>query len=118
MTGLDSEGLQAADPEVVMVTVPVCAPCLSGAGGECHSPGCAWFICPALDDEQAERLRFHAERTRADRDRAATDRLEYTRALDRIMDGLNTYLPKMPTTARDRLYGPIREAITSLEAAS
>lgn len=42
------------------VTFPICELCLTGKGGECHSPGCAFFICPALDDEQAERVRFYA----------------------------------------------------------
>jgi hypothetical protein len=44
--------------EVVLYEVPltVCWACLSGEEGECHSPGCAFFICPAPTAEQAERL--------------------------------------------------------------
>ena len=26
------------------VEIPICQKCLDGAGGECHTPGCAFFL--------------------------------------------------------------------------
>lgn len=34
-------------PEVRTVMVPVCELCIRGAGGECHTPGCSFFMFPA-----------------------------------------------------------------------
>lgn len=52
---------QGIDPKIHSVTIDVCQLCLDSMGGECHSPGCAFFICPALDWEQAGRLRYALE---------------------------------------------------------
>lgn len=32
---------------VSLVQLPMCGPCLNGAGGECHTPGCAMWMMPA-----------------------------------------------------------------------
>jgi hypothetical protein len=47
-------------PDVGLVTVriDVCTLCLSGAGGECHVPGCMFWMCQAPDREQVVRLRL------------------------------------------------------------
>lgn len=37
----------------------VCEACLDGEPTECHMPGCAFWMCDALDDEQGEALRRH-----------------------------------------------------------
>ena len=47
--------------DLTLVTVLICGLCLGGAEGECHSPGCAFFICPAPTAEQAERLRIYRD---------------------------------------------------------
>lgn len=47
----------AKEPTIVVKTVRICELCLSGKEGECHSPGCAFWMCPAITVEQAERLR-------------------------------------------------------------
>lgn len=51
------------DPALQDVTITICVLCLAGEGGECHSPGCLFWICPALDAEQAERIRSHGRPT-------------------------------------------------------
>lgn len=35
--------------------VAICTPCLDGAGGECHTPGCLFWICAAPDIPIRER---------------------------------------------------------------
>lgn len=37
----------AADADVPLLLVPVCKLCLEGAGGECHAPGCVFWLCDA-----------------------------------------------------------------------
>lgn len=37
------------DPQVQLVTLPICSLCLDGAGGECHVPGCALWMKRAPD---------------------------------------------------------------------
>jgi hypothetical protein len=37
------------EPLVTVVTLPLCELCLSGAGGECHVPGCAMYLNRAPD---------------------------------------------------------------------
>lgn len=49
------------EPEIKSVTIDVCVLCLAGFGGECHSPGCVFFICPAPTFEQAQRLAYAEE---------------------------------------------------------
>lgn len=29
------------------VTLEICEPCIEGSGGECHTPGCAFWMRPA-----------------------------------------------------------------------
>lgn len=48
------------DADLRTITLTVCNLCLAGVGGECHVPGCAFWMCPAPDDEQAEHMRFGA----------------------------------------------------------
>lgn len=45
------------DPALYTFQVTVCRPCLKGDEGECHSPGCTFWVCPAPTAEQADRLR-------------------------------------------------------------
>ena len=54
-----AEAAWARQEEVPLVqcNLIICALCLAGRGGECHTPGCAFWCCPAPTDEQAERLR-------------------------------------------------------------
>ena len=33
-----------AEPEVLEIAIRVCRPCLDGAGGQCHTPGCALWL--------------------------------------------------------------------------
>jgi len=44
-------------PAIVKVTIGICDLCLGGREGECHSPGCVFWMCPAITAEQAEQLR-------------------------------------------------------------
>lgn len=37
----------AADPALRTVRLLVCERCLGGEGGECHEPGCAFWMCDA-----------------------------------------------------------------------
>ena len=37
------------EPVVHRVTLLLCAPCLDGAGGECHTPGCVMWLNRAPD---------------------------------------------------------------------
>jgi hypothetical protein len=37
-------------------TVTICNLCLNGEEGECHTPGCVFWVCPAPNAEQAWRL--------------------------------------------------------------
>lgn len=37
------------DPKLYTVTLTLCELCLDGAGGECHTPGCALWINRAPD---------------------------------------------------------------------
>lgn len=34
----------------MLINVPVCRRCLDGEGGECHMPGCAFWMHPAPPD--------------------------------------------------------------------
>ena len=46
---------------VVEVKVRVCALCLNGAGGECHVPGCAFWMNAAPNADVALLLRQWGE---------------------------------------------------------
>lgn len=46
------------DIQLVAIRVTVCSLCLSGVGGECHTPCCLFWMCPAPDEEQVVRLRL------------------------------------------------------------
>lgn len=35
------------EAEVRTVMIPVCELCITGEGGECHTPGCSFFLFPA-----------------------------------------------------------------------
>ena len=37
------------EPTLTRVAMRLCDPCLSGAGGECHTPGCALWLKRAPD---------------------------------------------------------------------
>jgi hypothetical protein len=45
------------EPTILRVEIAICDLCLSGAGGECHSPGCWFWMCPAITKQQADRIR-------------------------------------------------------------
>jgi hypothetical protein len=49
-----------SEPSIVTLTIPICTLCLGGAGGECHVPGCCFWMCPAITPEQASHLRDRA----------------------------------------------------------
>lgn len=38
-----------SEPTLVRVTLVLCTDCLRGAGGECHTPGCALWMNRAPD---------------------------------------------------------------------
>lgn len=38
--------------------VTICELCLDGKGGECHTPGCVFWCCPAPSPEQSLRLLY------------------------------------------------------------
>jgi hypothetical protein len=72
-------------PELASVVLQVCKPCLNGAEGECHSPGCAFWCCPAPTAEQAERICLAAESV-ALIDEVRVRRLSRTSAEDMTAD--------------------------------
>lgn len=37
------------DLDLECVTLPICTQCIDGAGGECHTPGCALYLNRAPD---------------------------------------------------------------------
>lgn len=39
------------------VVALVCEACLMGEPSECHTPGCVFWMCSAINQEQGERLR-------------------------------------------------------------
>jgi len=45
------------EPHIVTMELRICNLCLDGKEGECHSPGCMFWMCPAITAEQARRLR-------------------------------------------------------------
>jgi hypothetical protein len=50
----------SAEPSLVQIEITICTLCLAGAEGECHVPGCWFWMCPAITAEQAERIRDRA----------------------------------------------------------
>jgi hypothetical protein len=48
------------DTDLALVTgsFTICQACLNGEGGECHSPGCLFFLCRAPDLPIGETLRM------------------------------------------------------------
>lgn len=51
------------DIKVQSVELWICALCLTGAGGECHVPGCAFWCHDAPTGDTLRVLRGAAERT-------------------------------------------------------
>lgn len=49
---------QDADPVIHNITIDLCDICLMGIGGECHSPGCIFWMCAGPTEEAADRFRF------------------------------------------------------------
>ncbi len=49
-----------SEPRIVRVEIAICELCLSGVGGECHSPGCWFWMNDAITKEQADRIRHWA----------------------------------------------------------
>lgn len=39
------------NPDLHLVEIVLCTPCMNGEGGECHSPGCAMWLNRAPDLE-------------------------------------------------------------------
>lgn len=50
--------------DVLEWVLPICRLCLDGRGGECHTPGCTFWVCPAPDEEQAQHIRNHGREAR------------------------------------------------------
>ena len=48
------------EPSLVQVEITICTLCLAGAGGECHVPGCWFWMWDAPTPELAERIRNRA----------------------------------------------------------
>lgn len=48
---------RANDIDLLGCHVAICTPCLDGAGGECHTPGCLFWMCSAPDIP----IRYRAE---------------------------------------------------------
>ena len=44
-----------SEPELRVVVLTLCGPCLDGEGGECHTPGCAMWLNRAPDLSLRER---------------------------------------------------------------
>lgn len=44
-------------PALRRVSVKICEPCLDGQPSECHTPGCVFWMCPSVTEEQAARLK-------------------------------------------------------------
>lgn len=51
------EAATTPDASLLTLQVTVCSLCVGGSGGECHVPGCMFWMCPAPDEEQAARFR-------------------------------------------------------------
>ena len=51
------DAVSEREPTIVTMELRICTLCLDGKEGECHSPGCMFWMCPAISAEQAERLR-------------------------------------------------------------
>ncbi len=50
----------SAEPSLVRVEITICTLCLNGVGGECHVPGCWFWMWEAPSDAVAERIRSWA----------------------------------------------------------
>lgn len=48
------------EPSLVTLTVAICNLCLRGDEGECHVPGCVFWMCAAPTAQQASRLIDHS----------------------------------------------------------
>lgn len=51
--------LLPSEPVLHHVEVSVCQMCLDGVGGECHTPGCVFWMNDAPNESQATALRPH-----------------------------------------------------------
>lgn len=49
------------EPQIKTVTIDVCTFCLQGWGAECHTPGCAFWMCEVPPFEIAQRLAYAEE---------------------------------------------------------
>lgn len=45
-----------AEPLNLVSGIRLCSPCIDGAGGECHTPGCLLWICRAPDLPLREKI--------------------------------------------------------------
>ena len=62
------------DPKLHRVSLYVCALCLDGEGGECHVPGCAFWMHAAPIGDPLDVLREYAIKpTESDRIRATAE---------------------------------------------
>jgi hypothetical protein len=50
-----------SEPGLNEVTLTICDLCLDGAGGECHTPGCALWLNRAPDLSLRQRVAMEAE---------------------------------------------------------
>ncbi len=64
-----------SEPQVLTaLPVDVCTACIGGAGGECHTPGCMFWTCPAPTPEQAQRFQQQAITGRIGNSRTMAER--------------------------------------------
>lgn len=57
------DDLEDALADLTRIELQVCSQCLAGAGGECHSPGCSFWIWPGPTGEWLEWLQSRARWT-------------------------------------------------------
>lgn len=57
ITTTKAAGAAFAADALVRVPLDVCGYCLRGDGGECHYPGCAFWMSDAPDEAVAQRMR-------------------------------------------------------------
>ena len=77
---------EAVEPEVRLVVVRLCVPCIKGEGEECHTPGCALWLhrvdIPIMEELLVDADAFAAARVAEERARVLDDLREALEFLD------------------------------------
>ena len=94
----------AQDLDITGYHVAICSPCLDGEGGECHTPGCLFWMCSAPNIP----IRDRAE---------DSDGYHIAEALDEARLAIAPN-PRRPTVADTPEVAAAREALAEYEAAS